>query len=44
MPAVKITTDSQNCMGVVNRLCDQNAEFLDVDAGGTYSNHSALKD
>jgi hypothetical protein len=26
-----------------NTLCGKNAEFLRVEAGGTYSNHWALK-
>ena len=26
-----------------NALCGQNTEFLDVKAGGTYSNHWAVK-
>jgi hypothetical protein len=28
----------------INRLCGQNAEFLYVKAGGTYSYRCALKD
>jgi len=43
MPAVKITAVCQNYLGDTNRMCDQNAEFLEADAGGMYSNHSALK-
>ena len=27
-----------------NTLCGQNVEFVNVKPGGTYSNHSALKD
>jgi hypothetical protein len=26
-----------------NTLCGQNAEFLNINAGSTYSNHCALK-
>ena len=27
----------------INTLCGQNVEFLNVEPGGTYSNHWALK-
>jgi len=28
----------------INKLCGQNVEFLNGKPGGTYSDHSALKD
>jgi hypothetical protein len=33
----------ENHMEHTNTLCGQNAEFLYVQAGGTYSNHWTLK-
>jgi hypothetical protein len=33
----------ENHMEHTNTLCGQNAEFWDVKAGGTYSDHWALK-
>jgi hypothetical protein len=27
----------------INTLCGQNVEFVDVEPGGTYNNHLALK-
>jgi hypothetical protein len=39
----KIAVNCENRMEHTNTLCGQNAEFGYVKAGGTFSNHWALK-
>jgi hypothetical protein len=34
---------SENNTGLINMLCRQNADIVNVRACGTYNNHSALK-
>jgi hypothetical protein len=34
---------SENCMKHTRTLCRQNAELMNVKAGGTYRDHHALK-
>jgi hypothetical protein len=38
-----ITGYSENRVNCISTLCGQNAEFLDVKAGGEYSCHCVLK-
>jgi hypothetical protein len=35
---------SQNDTKLINTICEQNAELMNVKAGGAYSYHWALKD
>jgi hypothetical protein len=39
-----IAVYSKNHMKPIKTLCGQNAELMNVEAGGTYSYHYALKD
>jgi hypothetical protein len=38
-----ITVYSENYMDMINTLCGQIAEFMNIQAGGTYSYHWDLK-